>query len=233
ILVIVALLVACAPGAQLSGSGGTTGTSTEPIRIGVLATQTGALAANGTDMLDGWKLWWTENGDTVAGRKLEMFYEDDGGNPDVALNKARQLVEQRNVHMLVGVLPANAGLAVAQYVKDTGTPYFIPIVSADDLTQRERIPNVLRIAGWTSSQTTHPLGEWAAEQGYKTALTIGQDFAFGHETVGGFVKTFTDKGGTIVAQLWNPIGTPDFSSYLAQIQDTEVDVVFAQESGAD
>ena len=62
--------------------------------------------------------------------------EDDASNPDTALQKARRLVEQGNCHMLIGDLLANTGLAVANYVKGTGTPYFIPIIAADDLTQR-------------------------------------------------------------------------------------------------
>lgn len=204
-----------------------------PIKVGVMAPQTGTYAASGKDMLDAWNLYWNNNPKTIAGREIQFFIEDDAGNPDTALTKARLLVEQRGVHMLVGNLVANTGLAVAEYAKGNGIPYFIPIVSADDLTQRNRIPNVVRLAGWTSSQTTHPAGEWAYKQGYKTVVTIAQDYAFGHENTGGFVRTFTESGGTVVAQIWNPIGAPDFSTYIAQIQNLKPDLVFAEETGAD
>ena len=207
--------------------------ATGPIKIGVMAPQTGTLAASGKDMLDGWNLYWTQHGTKVAGREVQTLIEDDAGNPDTALTKARLLVEQRGVDMIVGNLAANTGLAVADWAKGNGIPYFIPIVSADDLTQRARIPNVVRLGGWTSSQTTHPFGEWAAKQGYKTAVTLAQDYAFGQETVGGFTQTFTENGGKVLAQLWNPIGTPDFSTYLAQIQSQKPDVVFVEETGAD
>ncbi len=203
------------------------------IKIGLMAPQTGNFAASGKDMIDGWNLYWNQKGTTVAGRKVEIYLEDDAGNPDTALTKARLLVEQRGVDMLVGNLAANTGLAVADYAKGNGIPYFIPIVSADDLTQRAHIPNVVRLAGWTSSQTTHPMGEWAAKQGYKTAVTLAQDYAFGQESIGGFTQTFTENGGKVLTQLWNPIGTPDFSTYLAQIQNQKPDVVFVEETGAD
>lgn len=216
-----------------SSSSSAPAATTGSIKIGVMAPQTGTLAASGKDMLDGWNLYWNQKGTTIAGRKIELFIEDDAGNPDTALTKARLLVEQRGVDMLVGNLAANTGLAVAEYAKGNGIPYFIPVIAADDLTQRSRIPNVVRLAGWTSSQTTHPLGEYAAKQGYKTVVTLAQDYAFGHENVGGFVRTFTENGGKVLAQLWNPIGTPDFSSYLAQIQNYKPDVVFVEETGAD
>jgi branched-chain amino acid transport system substrate-binding protein len=89
------------------------------------------------------------------------------------------------------------------------------------------------VAGWTSSQTNHPLGEYAAGQGDKTAVTICTDYAFGYESCGGFTNTFTDKGGKILRQLWNPIGTQDFSTYMAQIKQANPDVVFAEQVGAD
>ena len=102
-----------------------------------------------------------------AGYINEVMVEDDGSNPDTALQKARKLVEQGRVHMLFGNLLANTGLAVANYVKGTGTPYFIPIIAADDLTQRARIGNVVRVAGYNASQCTRPLADWALKQGYK------------------------------------------------------------------
>ena len=153
--------------------------------------------------------------------------------PDTALQKARRLVEQGNCHLLIGDLLANTGLAVANYVKGTGTPYFIPIIAADDLTQRARIKNVIRVAGYTASAFTHPLGDWALKQGYKKIATISQDYTFGHEQCGGLAQVFTEGGGEIVQQFWHPLNTADFSPYLGQLADLKVDAVFAMETGAD
>ena len=206
---------------------------TAPIRIGLLTPLTGVVAAGGKEMAEDFTLFWNQVGNEVAGRKVEIIIEDDGSNPDIALQKARRLVEQAKVDMLFGDLLANTGLAVANYVKGTGTPYFIPIIAADDLTQRARIPNVVRVAGYTASQTTRPLGDWALKQGYRRVATISQDYSFGHEQCGGFCQTFTEGGGTIVAQLWNPLNTADFSPYMGQLADMKLDAVFAMETGAD
>ena len=185
------------------------------------------------DMIDGFNLYWEQNGLEVAGREVEIFIEDSTGDPDVALSKARLLVEQREVDMLIGTLFANEGLAVAEYVRETGTPTFYQIAAADDLTQRNRVPNLIRVAGWTSSGPHHPFGEWVAKnQECKSVYTLGSDYAFGHEVIGGFVNTFTDNGGTVQKQVWNPIGEADFSSYLAAILDAQPDCVFALEVGA-
>jgi branched-chain amino acid transport system substrate-binding protein len=204
-----------------------------PIRIGLLAPLTGVVAAGGREMVDGFNMYWEENRSEVAGRKIEVVVEDDGSNPDVSLQKARRLVEQGKVDMLFGNLLANTGLAVANYVKGTGTPYFIPIIAADDLTQRQRIPNVIRVAGYTASQTTRPLADWALKQGYKKIATVSQDYTFGHEQCGGFAQRFTEGGGQIVGQFWHPLNTADFSPYLGQLANAGADAIFAMETGAD
>lgn len=204
-----------------------------PIKVGVLAPLTGVVASGGKEMVEGTQFFFERQKNMVAGRPIELMIEDDGSNPDTSLQKARKLVEQGKADFIIGNLLANTGLAVANYVKGTGTPYFIPIIAADDLTQRDRIKNVIRVAGYSASQTTHPLGDWALKQGYKKIVTISQDYTFGHEQCGGLAQVFTEGGGQIVQQFWHPLNTADFSPYLGQIANMQVDAVFAMETGAD
>jgi branched-chain amino acid transport system substrate-binding protein len=204
-----------------------------PIKVGILAPLTGVVASGGKEMVEGTQFFFERIKGEIAGRKVELVIEDDGSNPDVALQKARRLVEQAGVHFLMGNLLANTGLAVANFVKGTGTPYFIPIIAADDLTQRQRLRNVIRVAGYTASIFTHPLGDWALKQGYKRIATISQDYSFGHEQCGGFCQVFSEGGGEIVAQMWNPLNNADFSPYLGQLAGLNVDAVFAMQNGAD
>jgi branched-chain amino acid transport system substrate-binding protein len=204
-----------------------------PIKIGLLAPLTGVVASGGKEMVEGVQFYLDRVKGEMGGRKVELVIEDDASNPDTALQKARRLVEQGNCHMLIGNLLANTGLAVANYVKGTGTPYFIPIIAADDLTQRQRIKNVIRVAGYSASEFTHPLGDWALKQGYKKIATISQDYTFGHEQCGGLAQVFTEGGGEIVQQFWHPLNTADFSPYLGQLADLKIDAVFAMETGAD
>lgn len=204
-----------------------------PIRIGLMAPLSGVVAAGGQEIVEGFNMYWDQVGNDVAGRPVEVIVEDDAGNPDTALQKARRLVEQAKVDFLFGNLLANTGLAVANYVKGNGTPYFIPVIAADDLTQRKRVKNVIRVAGYTASQMPRPLADWALKQGYRKIATISQDYTFGHEQCGGFVQVFSEGGGTIVSQFWNPLGTADFSPYLGQLASLDPEAIFAMELGAD
>jgi branched-chain amino acid transport system substrate-binding protein len=229
------LIAACAPpGAPGAPGPGGASKPSGPIKVGFLAPTTGNAAASGQDMINGWSLYWKQNNNRIGNREVQWTHEDTASDPTVALNKARQFVEQQQVDMLVGTLLADEGLAVADYVKTTGTPAFYPSSSADDLTQRARVANVVRAGGWASSQPHHPFGEWAYDQGYRKVMAICVDYAFGHEVCGGFLRTFAgEKGGEMVKQLFDPRNTPDFSSYLAQVPDSGADAVFSIQVGAD
>jgi branched-chain amino acid transport system substrate-binding protein len=197
-----------------------------PIKIGVIAPMTGAAAAVGKDMVNGLMMYLDEAGQQIAGRKVEVIVEDSQGKPDVALTKLRKLVESDQVQVLVGETFAHIGYALAPRVDEYKVPMLYPVIAADDLTQRKPAKWVVR-TGWTSSQPSHPFGEWVyTTLGYKKIVTIAIDYAFGWEVVGGFQKSFEEAGGQIIQKLWPPLGTTDFAPYLAQIR-RDADAVFA------
>ena len=197
-----------------------------PIKIGFLAPITGGAAAVGKDMVDGITMSLEEMGNQIAGRKVELIVEDTQGRPDVALTKLRKLVESDKVQVLAGGLFAHVGYALAPKVDEYKVPMLYPVMAADDITQRKPSKWVVR-NGWTSSQPSQPFGEWVVKTlGYKKVVTIGIDYAFGWEVVGGFHKTFEEAGGQVIQKLWAPLGTADFAPYLAQIR-RDADAVFA------
>lgn len=197
-----------------------------PIKIGFLAPMTGGAAQVGKDMVNGLNMWLDENGRKIAGRPVEVIVEDTQGQPQTALTKLRKLVESDKVQVLAGGLFAHVGYALAPKVDEYKVPMLYPIMAADDLTQRKTVKWVVR-TGWTSSQPSHPFGEYTARTlGYKKVVTLATDYAFGWEVVGGFQKTFEEAGGQVIQKLWPPLNTTDFAPYLAQIR-RDADAVFA------
>jgi len=97
----------------------------------------------------------------------------------------------------------------------------LSLAAADNLTQRQPNPFLLR-ASATSSQSMHPIGHYAAtELKLKRAFCITEDFAFGYEQMGGFQAAFQKDGGCVVNKLWPPLSTPDYTPYVAQIADCD------------
>jgi branched-chain amino acid transport system substrate-binding protein len=229
--ILAILLTACAaPNSTSASSGGT-------IVAGVLAPLTGNGAPSGEDMVNGWNLYFQLHGNKVCGGNytIKTVTGDEAGQPDIGVSQARAMVEQDGAAFIVGPLFANVGYAVAAYTESKHIPLFSAVASADDLTQRKANPYVLRVAGWTSSLPSHPFGTWILQNHpeYKNIVTIGEDYAFGYENVGGFVDTFTTGGGHIIKQLWTPLNTADYSPYLAQIKALHPDAVYVLMVGGD
>ena len=226
----------CAAGVSLLvaalGSASAFAQQSGPIKIGLLVPLTGPLATPGIDMVDGFKLYWEQVGNTAGGRKVEYVIADTTCNPDQAITQARRLVHQEKVHIMVGPLCGHEGPAVAQVSKETGIPLVMDTAGADNVTKWDRTPTVVRTAV-SASQIGHPFGDYLyKELGARNVTIIGQDYTWGHEVTLGFVQTYKELGGKVAKLIWNPIGTKDYGPTIASIAP-ESDAVVAVVVGAD
>ncbi len=199
----------------------------EELRIGFIAPLTGIFTQIGKDMRNGFQMYLDEHGGKLGGATVKFIVEDNQGKSDAAVTKAKKLVLSDKVQMFIGGLLASTGYALAPVSNETKTLYIPSIPAADDLTQRQadKYPYIFRTT-WTSSQPHHPLGKWACEQGYKKIVTVGADYAFGYEVIGGFQKAFEDCGGKVVQKLWPRLGEKDFGPFIPQIK-RDADAVFS------
>ncbi len=191
-----------------------------PFKLGLLTVKTGPLAQGGIQMEQGVVTFLKEKNYTMAGRKVQFFSADTGGNPAGTKTKAQELVEREKVDVILGPLAAFELLAITDYIAQVKTP-MLSLAAAEDLTQRRPNPYFLR-ASATSSQSLHPMADYAAkEMKLKRVITISDDFAFGYEQMGGFQQTFEANGGKIVKKIWPPLVTPDYTPFIAQISDCD------------
>src|SRR5438046_7427703 len=78
-------------------------TAQEGIRVGFVTILTGPLAAPGKEMENGIELFLQQQKRTLAGRRVELTVVDSGGQPAGTLARARELVEQRRVHVVLEI----------------------------------------------------------------------------------------------------------------------------------
>jgi branched-chain amino acid transport system substrate-binding protein len=204
----------------------------EPIRIGVMATLTGAFAQLGEEAVDGVKLAFEEVNYEIAGRPVKLFYEDTDATPDTAITKARALVNRDKVSIILGPLSGAEGIAMKKNADEwPNTTIVVSASAAQDITMRGIKPNVYR-PSFMGGQPMFPFGEWAYEEGYRKVVTVGEDYDFPYAQVGGFMDTFCKAGGRVVKKYWVPIGTGDYSSIIADLPK-DIDAIFLTLSGSD
>ncbi|HLY67761.1 MAG TPA: ABC transporter substrate-binding protein, partial [Chloroflexota bacterium] len=96
-----------------------------PIKIGLVVPLTGAQSPAGKDNLDGMNLYLGSVNNTIAGRKIELVSGDTTGQADVALTKAKQLVENDHVNVLMGLTLTPECYAIGGYVQQAHVPTII------------------------------------------------------------------------------------------------------------
>jgi branched-chain amino acid transport system substrate-binding protein len=225
--------------------------STEPIRIGILSDCEGAFGDFFELNIGGALVPFINRGATpvnpekpsegvegaeIAGREIEFVTPFGCGDetPDVAIDETRRIMEQEDADILIGPLSGDEGVAVANYAKENQDKTFIDgMHGAQDSTLKVQAPNFFRYhldgAQWSAGA-----GDYAFnELGWRTAVTIGDDYSFPYAGVGGFVAEFCGVGGEVVERIWPPLGETDYSSFISQIPDIpeEVDGIFAAVGG--
>jgi branched-chain amino acid transport system substrate-binding protein len=201
----------------------------EPIKIGVMFPLTGPIAAQGGPERDAIKQAFDEEHDVVAGRKIELLYEDSAGRPDTGLTKIKALVERDKVQLLLSELTSSIGAAIAPYVAEQKVPWVSTIALAS-LTRAQKSPYIFRFVPSTY-QYALTAAEWAKKHGWKKVYFIGWNAPPGHESDDVVKKVFGEEN--VVAAMFPNVGTPDYAPYLTQMDPSKADGVFAAMWGAD
>lgn len=199
----------------------------DAVRIGLVAPLTGLFAAAGRDMVNGFQIYLDRHKDSLGGMPVKLLVEDDRSAPDVAVAKAKKLVREDKVQMLIGGLSTAAGDALATLSNAEKTVYIAPAATADDLTQRslKDFPYLIR-TGWSASQVSRPLGQWACAQGYRKIAMIAVDSAEGYGQAGGFQQAFEACGGRIIQKIWLPLSAKDIAAPIARLKP-DADALFS------
>ncbi len=205
------------------------GAAKGPIKIGLLLPFTGPFALVAKDNLEGHQLYLEKIGNTVGGRKIEVIPEDTEAKGDVALTKARKLVEKDKVNILAGIVSSASGYAVAPYAGEKKT-FMIATgqCGAEGLTKDPKLrSHYIWRTTHATGMLTFPVTEYLMKNNMKRVVLIMSGYAGGYEVADGFAHSFIDAGGTIIQEIYPALGTTDFGPFMAQIkQDANAVVGF-------
>jgi branched-chain amino acid transport system substrate-binding protein len=201
----------------------------EPIKIGVMFPLTGPLSSQGRPERDAIKMAFDEENNTIAGRKIELLFEDSAGRPDTGLTKFKALVERDSVHLLLSELTSSVGAAVAPYVNEKKIPW-ISTVALASLTRSQKSPYIFRFVP-SSYQFAMVAAENGKKRGWKKAYSIGWNAPPSRESADMVKKIFGEAN--VVDAMFPNVGTADYAPYLTQMDSSKADGVFAAMWGAD
>ena len=194
----------------------------ETVKVGLLVPLSGPFTPTGKQMVAGAKLYMQQNGDTVAGKKIELIVKDDGGNPDNTKRLAQELIVNDKVSVLAGFALTPGALAVAPLATEAKVVEISMLAATGIVTDRS--PFIVR-ASFSVPQSITPLADWAAKNGIKTVVSVVSDFAPGIDVETNFKQRFEAAGGRVVDALRVPLSSNDFAPALQRVADTKPDAV--------
>ena len=143
-------------------------------KIGLILPMTGQQATTGRQIEAAARLYMAQNGDTVAGKKVQLIIKDDTSLPDVTRRLAQELVVNEKVNVLAGMGITPSAMATAPLATQSKTPLVVMAAATSSIT--EASPYVVRTS-FTLPQVSVALADWAPKNGIKKVVTLVSDYA--------------------------------------------------------
>ncbi|MEW4306769.1 substrate-binding domain-containing protein [Rossellomorea marisflavi] len=226
-------LAACSVMLMAGCSGKSSGSSDDTIKVGVLASQTGALETYGKQTIQGFELgleYATDGTNEVDGKKIEFIVEDTETKPDVAVKKATKLLEEDEVDFLVGSSSSGDTLAVLPLAEEYEKIMVVEPAVADSITGENWNEYIFR-TGRNSSQDAVAGAASIAEKDVKIA-TLAQDNAYGREGIEAFKEGAEKLGADIINEQYADPNSTDFTANIQNIIKDKPDYLFIVWAGS-
>jgi branched-chain amino acid transport system substrate-binding protein len=216
-------LLKTAAAVALLGASGLAPAQDNVFKIGLVLPMTGPQATTGRQIEAAARLWMAQNGDTVAGRKIQLVLRDDTSLPDQTRRLAQELVVNEKVAVLAGMGITPSALAVAPIATQSKTPLVVMAAATSSIT--EASPFVVRTS-FTLPQVSVALADWAPKNGIRNVVTLVSDYGPGLDAEKYFSDRFAFNGGKVPEKLRVPLRNPDFAPFLQKVRDVKPDALF-------
>ena len=170
----------------------------------------------------------------VLGRKVEVVFRDDKGQPAEAVKHAQELVASEKVALISGTFLSNVGLAVSDWARQNKTLFVAAEPLTEAITWSKGHDYVFRVRPNTYQQG-RMLAEKAGRMKYVKWATIGPNYEYGKRAW----ETFRDRlkelkpDVQIVGEQWPTLGKIDASAEVGAILAKNPDALYVSLFGSD
>jgi branched-chain amino acid transport system substrate-binding protein len=222
-------LAGCAPTSP-AGGGEADGADAAPVAIGMITSQTGPLAAYGEAYTAGFEAgleYATEGTGEVDGRELDLTWEDDQGNPDTAVAKAKDLIGQ-GTKIIAGTVVSGIATSLAEQAEQNEVLYISGPAATDAITG---VNDYTFRSGRQTYQDVATAGTFIGDPSGKKVVVFAQDTAFGQGNLAGVEAVLGGQGAEVEGVLVAEDAT-EFTPFAQQLVAAQPDLVFVAWAGA-
>ena len=193
------------------------------VRVGLVYTLSGPAAVLGEHSRDGFLLAMEKLDNKLGGKPVEIIVVDDEQKPDIAVSRARELVESKEVDFVVGPVFSNIVNAIVGPVTDGGAFLISTNAGTSNLAGAECNPDLF-VTSYQNDQMHEVSGKYAQDQGFQNVFLLAPNYQAGKDALAGFKHSYTNG---IAGEIMVPLGQLDFSAELAQIAAMQPDAIYA------
>ncbi len=170
----------------------------------------------------------------VLGKKLEIHWRDDGGNPGDAVRNAEELVSRERVEVLMGGFLSHVGLALTDFAKQKKMFFLATEPLTDRIVWQEGNRYTFRLRPSTYMQVSMLVPEAVKLKKKRWAL-IYPNYEYGQSAVATFKAQLKAAQPDVefVAEQAPPLGKLDSGSVVQALADARPDAIFNVLFGAD
>ncbi|MCD6475942.1 MAG: substrate-binding domain-containing protein [Anaerolineaceae bacterium] len=211
----------------------------EVLKIGQLGMLSGVMALYGQQQQRGFMLGleYASGGEMdeegryiIAGRPVEVISKDTEGNPETGVALALELIEKDGVELLQGPVSSGVAAALTTVAQENEIILMVDPAASSFTTGAYFNPYVFRTSR-TNFDDTLVIAKYLVENVGPTFAHIGIDNAFGYGS-GIALKYSAEKfGGELIADIYAPFDTTDFTPYIQQAMDSGADNLFLTWAG--
>src|SRR5581483_5080590 len=224
-------LVAVLIGTVLAGcSGSKGGGQAAAVKVAIVYSRTGPLAAYGKNYYDGFTagLDYATKGTGKAGKtKIDVTYADDAGDPAKATAAAKQYIGA-GYKIVAGTTDSGIATQLGPLAADNKIVYISGPAATDKITGMNRY--TFR-SGRQTYQDVATAGTFVGDPSGKKVLVFAQDSTFGQGNAAA-VKAVLGARGATVSPLLVPVSATDFTPFARQAAEAKADLVFVAWAGA-
>ncbi|MFJ3821422.1 substrate-binding domain-containing protein [Streptomyces nodosus] len=226
-----ALVTACsAAGTAGTASSGSGSKASAPVKVGLVYSRSGLLAAYGKQYEEGFKAglaYATHGTNKAGGHPIEVTEQDDAGDPAKAVAATKTLVG-KGYKIIAGTTDSGVALQMAPLAEQNKVLYVSGPAATDAVTG---VNGYTFRSGRQSYQDTLTAGALLGDAKGKKVIVLSQNSAFGQANVDAVKAVLGGKGAKVDSVLAPPSAT-DLTPFARQTRAAKPDLVFVAWAGA-
>lgn len=235
-----------------SASAFTNNPSGSTVTLGFNVPQTGAYADEGIDELRAFELAVQHlngegdggllstfsskvlDGTGILGKKVTFVSGDTQTKADVARASAQSMVQKDGAIMISGGSSSAEAVAVQALCQEAGIIFMAGLTHSNDTTGKDRKRNGFRhfFNAYMSGQAIAPVLK-SVYGSDRRAYHLTADYTWGWTQEASIKASTENIGWQTVNTVLTPLGTQDYSSYLAPVLNSGADVLILNHYGGD